>query len=650
MDSAHQIHDVEAVPPLPEELESSAIGERPRSSFLSRRKKTIAVVVSVVLVVGIAVGVALAVTPSNTVSQSNQDVGVVNDPLEESPGNQDVGIANDPLEESPAADSDESVADIDESVADSVKPQVEEFFENEDVDVIIDVGQDAEYPDDIIIDVGHDAEYPDDTIYNEGYYQDEPEVQLFLPEEESTVEKFPLESDDEDIEIAEFDGPLSDFIVSDLSRISNVSSKDKCLEAGQALWSLSFTTDRYPWENPWSLVDSDDNVITSGPPEGKNYERVTSYYGQMCLEPGKYTMKLSDKSKDGFCCTYGKGKMIVKVDGNTEVSTNEGKFAEKRWSFTVDPSLQPSIITTAKPTKRPTKRPTKSPTPLPTADANQSVPDGQHAVNIKMLTDRFGSETGFSLSNPKGRVILERKKGELTKDTSYNIRLVLDPGLYTLKIEDSFQGIQEKGYYSVLVDDEEVLQGSTFFTPSVSHGINVGYKPPMTAREQEWLDAHNSRRKEYHEGEGKPYNKLVWSPDLARKSDFWVDMITPTCKIVRQQGQTDGENISVRSAGGERDEGPEKILTRWANNKKNSGYPQNQSMTQVLWRSTRYVGCSEKVVKRSGGTNPNSMCYVTVCRYSRPANCAMGQFSTWEEPTLADRSKCGDSCPDNVCY
>lgn len=234
----------------------------------------------------------------------------------------------------------------------------------------------------------------------------------------------------------------------------------------------------------------------------------------------------------------------------------------------------------------------------------------------------------------------------MRNEQTYEDSICAEDGQYRMTMTDPFKGIQKGGFYSVTVDGEQVMYGNTFSGGSESHIIDVGYQPPMTARDREWLNAHNTRREEFHREEGTSFKKLVWSPTLAEDASNWVDEILPTCKIVRQEMLGAGENISARTSGGERDEGPEPILSRWVDNKKDKDYPANQSLTQVFWSASRYVGCAEKSLQRENGT----WCYVSLCRYARAGNCSMGKYPDWREGVLAARSQCGPICPDNVCY
>ena len=90
------------------------------------------------------------------------------------------------------------------------------------------------------------------------------------------------------------------------------------------------------------------------------------------------------------------------------------------------------------------------------------------------------------------------------------------------------------------------------------------------------------------------------------------------------------------------------LKERWADKvlDLNKDYPDNQTMTQVMWRASRYVGCSNKSVKYADG----SYCYVSICRYLRAGNCSMKSYDSWKTPTLMDSTGCGRSCPEKGCY
>jgi hypothetical protein len=448
-----------------------------------------------------------------------------------------------------------------------------------------------------------------------------------------TSEKVPVDS--EDVEIAKFDGPLTDFIVTpEISRISKATN-GKCANATEGLWQMKFVTDNYAWENKWEFRDEDGNLVMSGPPAGKNYARLTTYIGSMCVEAGKYTIELFDKSEDGICCGYGNGTMAIKVNGKTVAKTDDSNFASFKESIDISPSNQ--VDTTPKPTKKPTPKPINSAVEPTTA---------LHSVTVSVKTDENGEETGYKFESVNGVVLVNKAKGSLEKSTLYEDKFLvkdgtgLEKGQYRLTLDDDSQAIAP-GFYAVEVDGEEVM----FDHKSKSYLINVGIEPTMTNRDKEWLEAHNTRRKTFHEAQGKKYNPLVWSTELAEAASNWVDELMIMCVTRLEQGHEDGENVSTRTANAERNEGPDVILPRWVDKKVGLGYPENQSRTQVLWRGTRYVGCKDKMTTRSDG----SICYASVCRYARAGNCQINN-GAWEEVTLADRSECGRACPGETCY
>lgn len=429
--------------------------------------------------------------------------------------------------------------------------------------------------------------------------------------------------------LVEFNGPLTDFIATgDVARIS-VSANNECTNANEGLWYMQFNTDKYPWENNWTLKDSQGKVVMSGPPEGRNYDRLTKYVGSMCVAAGKYTVTLNDKGKDGVCCEYGQGSMVVKVNGKEVASTgtSTSNFETFQRTITVTPSS-----TAATPTPGPTQA---------------SGPTGkEYAVVVSMLTDDYGKETGYVFESVKdGSKVINRPQGTLKPNTRYKNTLSLQAGQYRLTVDDALAGIQEPGYYAVEIDEQEVLRDNK----AKSYIIQVGYNPSMSVNEENWLSQHNTRRQTFHEAEGVSYRPLVWSPKLAKDASAWVDVLlsnSTSCKTSSEPGIAEGENVSARIASGQRNEGPAVILGRWADKQANKTFPENQSRTQVLWRATRYLGCSEKFSVLADG----SRCYASVCRYSRPGNCNMNKFDSWEIPTLADSSKCGYECPNDVCY
>ena len=285
---------------------------------------------------------------------------------------------------------------------------------------------------------------------------------------------------------------------------------------------------------------------------------------------------------------------------------------------------------------------------------------GDYCVTVAVLTDGHSkSETGYAFtSKPKNKsqdpvVYISYAVGDLENNNLYTDTVCVPAGNYELYVEDSFRGLccsGGKGYYSVKIDGVEILYGGSynnFPSESISHDIIVGDGIEVSNRAEEWLNAHNTRRESFHETEGTEYKPLVWSNTLEKDAETWLKEIFVNCKTVREPSLVEGENLSFRKVGIPRDtEEPENILKRWVDLKMDKGYPQNESLTQAMWRATRYLGCADGSKKMSDG----QICYASICRYSRAGNCQMGKYDDWKEPTLADRTQCGPVCPDDGCH
>ena len=178
-------------------------------------------------------------------------------------------------------------------------------------------------------------------------------------------------------------------------------------------------------------------------------------------------------------------------------------------------------------------------------------------------------------------------------------------GSYTLSVEESF------GYY-------RLITGGNFKQKQMSHLISVRSKsPPLSAREEEWLVAHNTRRQYWHSYYDKSYIPLKWSGQLAASSKAHAEELLATCGdagIKHDLTNKYGENMAKNTGTGGwgRLYSADKITGRFVDREVEVGYPHNYHMTQALWRASRYVGCGESEMEFNGGT-----CRIQVCRYSK---------------------------------
>eukprot|EP00804_Cyclotella_cryptica_P030143 CCRYP_009565-RA/>CCRYP_009565-RA protein AED:0.40 eAED:0.43 QI:226/0.66/0.75/1/0.66/0.75/4/0/295 len=191
--------------------------------------------------------------------------------------------------------------------------------------------------------------------------------------------------------------------------------------------------------------------------------------------------------------------------------------------------------------------------------------------------------------------------------------------------------------------------------------------PKLSPRDKQWLDSHNKRRKKYHSKYKQKYVPLKWSDSLKRDAEKWARTLVQKCGgrgiLAHDPKNKYGENLA--SGYGKELPSTENVLMRWVEKEENDNYPENGHFTQVLWRATEYVGCSDqtalyKTNKRVSKTGKQTkggkkgetesggssiMCQIQVCRYARPGNCNMGKYNGFKTPMLADTSPCGPECP-----
>lgn len=172
------------------------------------------------------------------------------------------------------------------------------------------------------------------------------------------------------------------------------------------------------------------------------------------------------------------------------------------------------------------------------------------------------------------------------------------------------------------LDGREVLNGGSF-NSNVTVTLPVGWEPNgyMTQREYEYLEAHNYRRKEWHERYNLTYVPLIYSPGLAKTSQAWADELLHSCGIVgieHEDHNPFGENLA-KNTGNPESWGQlypaENIVRRWVDFEIGLPYPSNGHLTQALWRASKYLGCGESVKKFGAG-----FCRIQVCRYGRAGN------------------------------
>lgn len=143
---------------------------------------------------------------------------------------------------------------------------------------------------------------------------------------------------------------------------------------------------------------------------------------------------------------------------------------------------------------------------------------------------------------------------------------------------------------TVSVQSEELTVHSGSRTITIQSGTSDSGSCIMTADDfaREMLNAHNDVRGRV----GLP--PLQWSADLAAYSQKWANSLIADNRIAHNSKSPYGENILSSGLGST----PASVVTEWASESKDYNYSTNTCngdcghYTQLVWRSTRKVGCA----------------------------------------------------------
>jgi hypothetical protein len=120
---------------------------------------------------------------------------------------------------------------------------------------------------------------------------------------------------------------------------------------------------------------------------------------------------------------------------------------------------------------------------------------------------------------------------------------------------------------------------------------------------------------------------MEYSTELADAAASYAQELLQYCctsTLVHEKGMHWGENMASNCGTGSwgQKRSADAILTRWAENEADiSAYHSKLHFTQVIWRSTKFVGCAHAYKKMDDGRD----CWTQVCKYQGPGNCAIDQ-------------------------
>jgi len=419
--------------------------------------------------------------------------------------------------------------------------------------------------------------------------------------------------------------------------------------AGETLFQFDLTTDDSS-QTRWVLKQTRE-VILRGPQPGTSYNSNTHYANSACLSPGTYKLVVIDDASDGFSDG---GKYLVLIDGKKRFRSPK----DKQWKRRVH-NFEVSNDVSEPPTPKPSSKPTAG--GVISTNNNAACSSGERKVQVEIYTDKFGDDTSWEIINQHGNTLIKSDKVYGPREIDTRTFCLKKNSAYDFVLRDKVGDGMREGYYKVyLLENDsftwrEIISGGSFRSKELRYTINLN-EAQMTDRDIKWLEGHNSRRKEWHTSHDRSYVPLQWSEALKDDAKVWAEKLLDSCGQGMYHDPDNyhyGENVAGNSgSGGWGDlRSPDAILTRFVENEAEKPWPKNSHLTQVLWRSTKYVGCAEA----SKPYGNNGMCHTQVCRYSRSGNCNMNKWKNansndwWLQPMLLDETQCGFACPPDGC-
>lgn len=254
---------------------------------------------------------------------------------------------------------------------------------------------------------------------------------------------------------------------------------------------------------------------------------------------------------------------------------------------------------------------------------------------LDLRTDGYGFETSWMLARVQDDALVKIASGppsgtSYRDDAEYVRGYCLSAGTYRFTINDKFRdgmngggGGSYTGYVGGMMRFGSPTVESAWsrrvhefaVTATTSDGGTIvpeETKIYMTDTDVQWLQSHNTRRKEWHTRYGRTYVPLEWSNALKAQARAYARELLYNCGAEPVHDDTAyGENLDSNYGTGSWAELrlAEKILVRWVDGETEDDWPDNAHLTQALWRATEYVGCDVASKSFSGG-----MCHVYVCR------------------------------------
>ncbi|EJK47810.1 hypothetical protein THAOC_33453 [Thalassiosira oceanica] len=160
-------------------------------------------------------------------------------------------------------------------------------------------------------------------------------------------------------------------------------------------------------------------------------------------------------------------------------------------------------------------------------------------------------------------------------------------------------------------------------------------------RSGDWSRAHKKARDKYHNEKGYSTPRMMWNRDLQNFANEYAAQLAQVCEDGPPSNpEADKFAYVVASKQDSRSpDTPEEILSQWEEKFLSATWPDNEDFSQVLWRQTEYLGCSDAVT-------PNASDLDKPCAYRGNCNLEEGMSKDEQMEQILNGFTCGE-CPPN---
>ncbi|KAL7528586.1 hypothetical protein ACHAXR_002518 [Thalassiosira sp. AJA248-18] len=123
-----------------------------------------------------------------------------------------------------------------------------------------------------------------------------------------------------------------------------------CMRLGTMPLTVEVTTDGFPFETSWELINTSTGQVEKTSPIYIN--PATFHRDEYCVPEAQYEFTIYDTAGDGICCFYGEGSYSLKYGQDVVAEGGEFTDSESTTFGSVTASPKPTFEPTPKPTMR----------------------------------------------------------------------------------------------------------------------------------------------------------------------------------------------------------------------------------------------------------------------------------------------------------